>query len=349
MAAIPRARLGRRGVLTVALVGLVSSACSSAGSGAPSLRAEPSGAESASGPTIAIGGSASPTPALPAHVSLELSVGPGPVDVAAGYGSIWVTNHHGASVTRLDPGDGRVLATIPVGTQPASMTVGAGSVWTANYDGTISRIDPTTNRATSVGNFPYLCGWPTVAGGAIWVYVCDIGQDYVARVDIATGKTTARIPAGPNQSSLLEADGALWMTTFPSGKMLRLNPATGAVLRTLAIPDCPIVGRQSAGFGGLWVSQFGGCSDSTQVLRLNPRTGAVEARFDGVQGTAVSVTDDALWIGNTNGGIDRIDPVTHVVLKWADVAAPDGIEAAYGSIWAVSFDAGTLWRVSTQP
>jgi len=159
---------------------------------------------------------------------------------------------HGASVTRLDPTTGRVIATIPVGTQPA--TIGAGSVWTANYDGTIGRINPSTNQSASVGQFPHLCGWPTVAGGAIWVYVCDAGQPYVARVDIATGMTTATIPVGSNQSSLLWADDVLWMTTFPDGELLRIDPRTGSVRQRIALPGCPILGRQSYGFGSLWVS-----------------------------------------------------------------------------------------------
>ncbi len=265
--------------------------------------------------------------------------------MAAGFGSIWVTNHHGASVTRLDPTSGRVLATIPVGVQPASMTIGAGSVWTANYDGTIGRIDPATNTSTSVGQFPHLCGQPTVAGGAIWVYVCDVDQPHVARVDIATGKTTATIPAGSDQSSLLWADGVLWMATFPDGELLRIDPRTGSVRQRIALPGCPMLGRQSYAFGSLWVS-LGSCGDNSLVLRLDPKTGAITARIKAIAGGSLSVGNGAVWVGagagtiDRYGTIDRIDPTTLTATPWTELDRIYGLENGFGALWAVLFDFG---------
>ena len=365
----PTAERSFSGRTLAALVfGLIVAACSSATSSTLQSRAPQEGASSApdharttpatgsSVPLQAPASSALSAPAYapttpaptPRHISLQLEAGPGPVDVAAGFGSIWVTNHHGASVTRLDPATGRVLATIPVGTQPASMTIGAGSVWTANYDGTIGRINPTTNESVSVGQFPHLCGWPTVAGGAIWVYECDEGQPYVARVDIATGRTTATIPAGSNQSSLLWADRVLWMTTFPDGELLRIDPRTGAVLQKIALPGCPILGRQSYGFGSLWVS-LGFCADNSEVLRLNPKTGAIQARINAIAGGSLSVGNGAVWVGDGDGTIDRIDPTTLKATPWTEVDPIDGLENGFGALWAVSFDAETVWKVDTTP
>jgi len=329
-------------MLAALAVALVVAACSSATSSAVQSPFPTSGGSSA--PPLA-----PPTPApTPGHVALQLKAGPGPVDVAAGFGSIWITDHHGGSVTRLDPTTGRVLATIPVGTQPASMTIGAGSVWTANYDGTIGRIDPTTNQAVSVGQFPHLCGWPTVADGAIWVYECDAGAPYVARVDIATGRTTATIPAGSDQSTLLWADDVLWMTTFPDGELLRIDPRTGSVLQRVALPGCSVLGRQSYGFGSLWVS-LGFCSDSPLVLRLDPRTGAIQARIKAIAGGSASAGNGAVWVGAGDGTIDRIDPTTLTATAWTQLGPVYGLENGFGALWAVSFDADTVWKIDTAP
>lgn len=352
-----RALSGR--TLAALLVALAVAACSSATSPTVQSQAPKSSVSSATtssvqSPVQQSSASSTPnyaptTPApTPGHITMRLEAGPGPVDVAAGFGSIWVTNHHGASVTRLDPSTGRVLATIPVGTQPASMTIGAGSIWTANYDGTIGRINPTTNQSVSIGQFPHLCGWPTVAGGAIWVYVCDVDQPYVARVDIATGKTTATIPAGSNQSTLLWADDVLWMTTFPDGELLRLDPRTGAVLQRISLPGCPVLGRQSYAFGSLWVS-LGFCSDNSEVLRLNPKTGAVEAPIKAVAGGSAAVGNGAVWLGDGAGTIDRIDPTTLAATTWTKLDPIDGLENGFGALWAVSFDAETVWKVDTAP
>ncbi len=228
------------------------------------------------------------------------------------------------------------------------MTIGAGSVWTANYDGTIGRIDPATNTSTSVGQFPHLCGQPTVAGGAIWVYVCDVDQPHVARVDIATGKTTATIPAGSNQSSLLWADGVLWMATFPDGELLRIDPQTGSVRQRIALPGCPMLGRQSYAFGSLWVS-LGFCGDNSLVLRLNPKTGAVTARVKAIAGGSISVGNGAVWVGGGDGTIDRIDPTTLTATPWTELGSIYGLENGFGALWAVSFDSGTVWKVDTAP
>ena len=65
-----------------------------------------------------------------------------------------------------------VTTTIPVGRSPAGVAVGAGSVWVANSgDGTVTRIDPSTDKAIAtiaVGGSPQAL---TVADGRVWVTV----------------------------------------------------------------------------------------------------------------------------------------------------------------------------------
>jgi YVTN family beta-propeller protein len=90
--------------------------------------------------------------------------------VGLGAGAVWVATSAGKLV-RVER-HLRVTAAIPVGEDPTDVTVGEGAVWVANArDGTVSRVDPTTNRVVGtipVGNRPQNL---VVAGGLVWVTV----------------------------------------------------------------------------------------------------------------------------------------------------------------------------------
>ena len=98
---------------------------------------------------------------------------PYPIAVEAGLGSVWVLNANTATVTRIDPVQRSIAATIPIGVdhQPVRLAVGAGAVWVANRnDSTLTRIDPETSRPVGdpieVGANPFGLD---VAGHQVWV------------------------------------------------------------------------------------------------------------------------------------------------------------------------------------
>jgi YVTN family beta-propeller protein len=84
---------------------------------------------------------------------------------------VWVVDSLDDAVKRIDPGTQSVMATIPVGRSPAGVAFGTGSVWVANCgDGTVSRIDPKTDHASTiaVGGSPQAIA---VDGDRAWVTV----------------------------------------------------------------------------------------------------------------------------------------------------------------------------------
>ena len=96
------------------------------------------------------------------QVAASVPVGSAPAGIAAGAGSIWVTNGADGTVTRIDPHGPHVDQTLIVGSSPAGVTYGAGAVWVANaLDGSVSRIDPRANRVVqtiSIGGRPVARG-----------------------------------------------------------------------------------------------------------------------------------------------------------------------------------------------
>jgi YVTN family beta-propeller protein len=92
-----------------------------------------------------------------------------PAHLAAGAGSVWVTDQLGDAVARIDPATKRIVATIPVGRGAGGIAFGAGSVWATSFiDDTVSRIDPATNAVVAtvkVGGSPRDVA---VAAGSVW-------------------------------------------------------------------------------------------------------------------------------------------------------------------------------------
>ncbi len=62
----------------------------------------------------------------------------------AAFGSIWIVSPDGV-VLRVDPASSTVVESVAVGNVPSAIAAGAGSVWVTNSaDGTVTRIDPET-------------------------------------------------------------------------------------------------------------------------------------------------------------------------------------------------------------
>ena len=95
---------------------------------------------------------------------------PYPIAIAAGAGFLWVLNANSGTVTKIDPIARGIATTINIGIDrgPIRLAAGAGAAWVANGDGTLSRIDASSNALTY---FPIAHGLTdvAVAGGRVWV------------------------------------------------------------------------------------------------------------------------------------------------------------------------------------
>jgi len=159
------------------------------------------------------------------------SVGAGnaPSAIAAGAGSVWVTNSADGTVTRIDPTT-LVATTIPVGHGPAAVAVNAAGAWIANSgDNVLVRVDTETNAvagSTRVGNGPTaVLATPT----ALWVAN---GRDGTGmRLDPRSGKVNKTIGVGGTPDALAFAAGHMWVAVAPAPP--RPPPAGGVARFTL--------------------------------------------------------------------------------------------------------------------
>jgi DNA-binding beta-propeller fold protein YncE len=92
------------------------------------------------------------------------------VRVAAGLGSVWVSDDEGQAVLRIDPQQDGISRTYDVGGRPFGLAIGPSAVWVAIDEGTAARIDPGTHEVTTttVGGAPRGIG---IGADAVWISV----------------------------------------------------------------------------------------------------------------------------------------------------------------------------------
>jgi ABC-type transport system substrate-binding protein/class 3 adenylate cyclase len=159
----------------------------------------------------------------------SVGVGNDPSAIAAGAGSVWVTNRSDGTVTRIDPTT-LVPKTIPVGHGPSAVVVNAAGAWIANAgDNALVRVDTETNaiaETTPVGDGPTaVLATPT----ALWVAN---GRDgTVMRLDPRSGKVSKTIRLGGAPDAFASAGGQVWVAIAPAPPQ---SPPAGGVARLTA-------------------------------------------------------------------------------------------------------------------
>lgn len=187
-----------------------------------------------------------------------------------------------------------------------------------------------------------------VGEGAAWALIL-AGPDYeLVRIDARTSEVQ-RLPAAKGTRSVAVGLGAVWASVCPQRKaerarLLRLEPATGAVVATIVLPTGEGIGCGSpvvVGDGSVWV-------ETNRLLRIDPVSNRITAEL-----TPCCILRAAafgsLWgtIGFHFGAVMRIDPETGRVV--ARLPAPSGGAWKWaigeGAVWVGGQGEGELFRI----
>jgi peptide/nickel transport system substrate-binding protein len=83
---------------------------------------------------------------------------------------VWTTNSLDGTISRINPQTNKVTAVQQVGSGPDAIAAGAGGVWVANeFGGTVVRVDPATNAPARPITVGNSPRGLAVAGGLVWV------------------------------------------------------------------------------------------------------------------------------------------------------------------------------------
>jgi virginiamycin B lyase len=278
------------------------------------------------------------------HADQTIQVGKAPYNVAAGYGSVWVTVSGG--LVRLDPATGAEVARIRLGGRPWGVAIGEGAVWVGNWDdGTVARVNPATNEVAWRVTLNLSLGVASpvgVAAGGGSVWAADNAGDEVWRLDPATGAILGVAHVGDAHEFVGFGEGHVWVSS-EDGTVGELDPASGTVTRSIAAgADADFLGFSP---GSVWVTNY----QSEFLWRIDPATGAVAAKLKIGGGGAQGVAFDgsSLWVAMYNlGEVLRIDPTNGRLQSRVLIGEkPRGLAVAAGSVWVANSASGTVSRV----
>ena len=146
---------------------------------------------------------------------------------------------------------------------------------------------------------------PADAGTAFdGTHLYQITEARIDKIDPATGQVLASIPAPGNggDSGLTWAEGSLWVGQYRDRKIHQIDPATGAIRRT--IESNRFVTGVTWVDGEMWHATWEG--DDSELRRIDPQSGAVLERLEMPHGIGISGLEsdgaDLFYCGGGNSG-----------------------------------------------
>ena len=307
------------------------------------------------------------------RVAATIPVGSHPAVLAAGAGSLWVSNLAAGSVSRIDPNSNRVISGVQ-GLQAYGMTYGAGSVWVATNSGRLERIDPATNRqagpAIAVGGGRTAYRDVAYGFGTLWTVGGKVRQVHFAdgsfssayaslvRVDPASRRVVADLPIQAELADVADievGEGSAWVATYrigSSGKeslvLIRVDPKQNRVVDTIDLGRISL-DHVIVALGSVWLT-VGTQGEQGYLLRIDPRSDRIVARIPvGESPSGIAVSPGAVWVTTPdNGTLSKIDRATNRVVGTPLPVGDDPVGAlyAYGALWVANNQDNTVVRIN---
>jgi YVTN family beta-propeller protein len=284
------------------------------------------------------------------RLARDIPVGTAPGPIAAGAEAIWVGNSDDRTVTRIDPSTWRTR-TIAADIAARSLAIGAGGVWAGASDRRkLVRINPgfatvdqqislppihlTADEALAAGprGSPQGLGSIAVGAGALWI--ADIRNSRVERIDPSNGQTLTRTAVDPPPQTIAAGPAGAWVAATRGGRegtvqLIHLAPS-GRPLSSLRLAFLP--GALAVTDDAVWITGI----DTSSLWRLDPGDGTVNATIPvGSAPAGIAVGFGSIWVANSGDGtLTRIDPQTNHVLATISVGqSPTDVAIGYGRVW----------------
>src|SRR5579859_123834 len=139
-------------------------------------------------------------------------------------------------------------------------------------------------------------------------YLYQIAESRIDKVDPATGKVVASIPAPGKggDSGMAWAEGSLWVGNYRDRKIHQIDPATGAIKRS--IESNRFVTGVTWVDGEMWHGTWE--AEESEIRRIDPEIGVVLERLQMPKGTGVSGLEsdgkDLFYAGGGASGKVRV-------------------------------------------
>lgn len=212
--------------------------------------------------TVFDSGDTSRLDAATATQTANVQLSGNPESIALFGDSVWVAQHRGGSVTRLEEPSGKIAAVIEVGATgfggPHGIVADKGAVWVGVHNNqSVVRIDPATNTVVAkIKTNTSPCGPIAVTPDAVWGSTC-FDDHFAIRIDPRTNTLVAEIDLGGFNGGPIVVDGYPW---FPvANQLVRLDPATNRVDRIVRFAKSAEFAAYGTvlGFDSVWIGGQG--------------------------------------------------------------------------------------------
>lgn len=261
-----------------------------------------------------------------------------------GSGSLWVTTADSGEVYKVNPGTGKVEATIKVGEYPADVAVSNDAVWVANATpGDVSRIDPATNKVTATIDTEDARGL-AVADDAIWVSRISSDPASVISINPADNTLGDPIPTGGDRQpeSLAWDNGVLYAEETYAGGLMRIDTASKEI-EHLKLDQ--VVTDVDVRDGQVYVA------GEDAVFQVDPASMKVSKEFKEEErpwALAPDETSNSFWVALQSPTVKKLDLDQGAFASTkGDLGSDDqpyDIAFAGGSVWVVD-EGGKLYQV----
>jgi YVTN family beta-propeller protein len=280
------------------------------------------------------------------QVVAAIPVGEGPGPIAAGHDSLWVVNVSDRTLTKIDPIDRSVDASVGLPTPTGRLSTNLrlaltpDDVWVYACHLTLLRIDPENTQIVQdlevfrdIGFGPEPSCAVAAEASSVWVPL-DFPREELLRVAAPQSEPASiaermPLPAGLRSGIALGAE-SVWLADSFKGAVQRVDPAKGAVIKTISLADGP--SAIAFGHDAVWVAN----DNDDSVVRIRPDTNSImKAISVGEDPVALAVGAEAIWVANSGDGtVSRIDPAANTVTDTIRVGhRPLGVAVADGLVW----------------
>jgi virginiamycin B lyase len=200
--------------------------------------------------------------------------------------------HSHQRLDRVDSATNTISAQISseVADSEGAIATGAGAVWMmTDKNGTLSKIDPATNRV--VKNIQIDSGSFAVAAGPEAVWITSTVHNILVRVAPQTNRIITRLPTGPSPRFLCVTDDSVWVLNQGDGTVTRVDVRSNQVIATIKVGNSGPGGDIAAGEGAVWVTAV-----NVPLTRIDPARNKVTSQFVGPGGDALRVGHGSLWM-----------------------------------------------------
>ena len=242
------------------------------------------------------------------HGTGAIPLPPGAHPIVVGQGGVWTVRFR--SLYHVDPSRSevrkRITLEVPIS---FSFTLAEGSdkVWVA-FDGGLVEVNPATDEQSLVMSYGTMAATVDVAHGGRFVWV-GVGNGQLIRFDPGTGRDVKRA-IGDSIDAIAFGHGSVWTLDVVGETLTRFDPDTMRRLAQIQVDG----DRVAIGDAGVWVLS----RTLGTLTRIDPSTNDVTGVVQvGSAPTGIAAGAGAIWVGDEDGVIRRVDEDTRQVTEIA--------------------------------